>query len=43
MTAPISTPGIRIGITLKGRASLAGIFAHPKAHLAYVLVPWLQM
>ncbi len=43
MTAPIYTPGIRIGITLMVRASLARIYAHPKAHLAYVLVPWLQM
>ena len=39
MTAPIFTPGIRMGITSKVRASLAGIYARPKAHLAYVLIP----
>lgn len=43
MTAHISTPRIRMGITLTVRASLAGIYAHPKAHLAYVLLPWWQM
>ena len=29
-------------ITSRVRASLAGISARPKAHLAHVLLPWLQ-
>ena len=33
------TPGIHVGITSWVRASLAGIFARPKAHLQHVLLP----
>ena len=39
MTAHIFTPGIHVRITCEVRASLAGISALPKAHLAHVLLP----
>ena len=39
MTAHIVTPGIHVRITCEVRASLAGISALPKAHLAHVLLP----
>ena len=42
MTAPKFTPRIHARITFVVRASLAGIFARPKAHLTHVLLPWLR-
>ena len=36
------TPRIRMGITSRVKASLAGISAFPKAYLTYVLLPRLQ-
>ena len=39
VTAHIFTPRIHVRITCEVRASLAGISALPKAHLAHVLLP----